>query len=318
MNSIEIINQDDNPLVSIIVITYNSSKFVLETLESAKAQTYQNIELIISDDCSTDNTVEICRQWLEENKERFVRIELIAVGKNTGIPANCNRGIKVSTGEWVKMIAGDDALKNNCITENISVISKFRDIEVLQTNLDYYQDSFEKSNYIKSSSVEVNPFFSELKNAENQYRYLLYKNPINAPSVFIKKKLIINLGGYDEDIQLMEDLPLWIKATKNGNMISCDSVVTVNYRLHSKSVMKGDFKIMSIEFAKSLLIFSRKYKQNNVSNTHYYLYNLGLKLRIIQNKINSFFSNVYFNKACNKIIFLIMNFGVSKALTSNK
>ena len=52
--------EENNPLVSINVITYNSSKFVLETLESAKAQTYQNIELIVSDDCSTDNTVEIC------------------------------------------------------------------------------------------------------------------------------------------------------------------------------------------------------------------------------------------------------------------
>jgi len=83
----------NNPLVSIIVITYNSAKFVLETLESAKAQTYQNIELIISDDGSTDNTVQICREWLKNNKESFVNTELITVEKNTGIPANCNRGV---------------------------------------------------------------------------------------------------------------------------------------------------------------------------------------------------------------------------------
>ena len=62
--------KNNNPLVSIIVITYNSAKFVLETLESAKAQTYQNIELIISDDGSTDNTVQICREWLKNNEEQ--------------------------------------------------------------------------------------------------------------------------------------------------------------------------------------------------------------------------------------------------------
>ncbi len=56
----------ENPLVSIIVCTYNSSKYVLETLESAKEQTYQNVELIVSDDCSTDNTVELCRKWIAE------------------------------------------------------------------------------------------------------------------------------------------------------------------------------------------------------------------------------------------------------------
>ena len=103
-----------NPLVSIIVITYNSSKYVLETLESAKAQTYQNIELIVSDDCSTDNTVEICHNWIEQNKERFVRTELITVEKNTGIAPNCNRGVKAAKGEWVKLIAGDDVLHQNC------------------------------------------------------------------------------------------------------------------------------------------------------------------------------------------------------------
>ena len=52
------------PLVSVVVITYNSAKFVIETLESVKSQTYKNIELIISDDCSTDDTVERCRLWL--------------------------------------------------------------------------------------------------------------------------------------------------------------------------------------------------------------------------------------------------------------
>ena len=66
------------PLVSVSVITYNSSKTVLETLESVKTQTYPNIELIISDDCSPDNTVEVCREWIEQNKERFVRIEILA------------------------------------------------------------------------------------------------------------------------------------------------------------------------------------------------------------------------------------------------
>ena len=98
---------DDQPLVSIVVITYNSSKYVLETLESAKEQSYQNLELIISDDCSFDDTVAICRNWIAKNKERFVRIELLSVDKNTGIPANCNRGVKVAKGEWVKLIAGE-------------------------------------------------------------------------------------------------------------------------------------------------------------------------------------------------------------------
>ena len=63
-------------LVSIITPTYNSAKYVLETLESIKSQTYHNIELIISDDASQDNTVDICELWLKENKERFRNSDL--------------------------------------------------------------------------------------------------------------------------------------------------------------------------------------------------------------------------------------------------
>ena len=61
---------DYNPLVSVVVITYNSCKYVRETLESAKMQTYRNIELIVTDDGSTDATVDICRKWLEANGDR--------------------------------------------------------------------------------------------------------------------------------------------------------------------------------------------------------------------------------------------------------
>ena len=68
-----------SPLVSVIVITYNSSKFVLETLESIYNQTYSNIELIISDDCSSDETINICQNWLYKNKNRFKNIELIDI-----------------------------------------------------------------------------------------------------------------------------------------------------------------------------------------------------------------------------------------------
>ena len=102
-------------LVSVAVVTYNSSKTVVETLDSIANQTYPDLELIVSVDCSTDNTVEICREWIEAHKERFVRTELLTVEKNTGVSANMNRGADACQGEWVKDIAGDDVLLPECI-----------------------------------------------------------------------------------------------------------------------------------------------------------------------------------------------------------
>lgn len=64
---------DVSHLVSICVITYNSSKYVIETLNSLLLQTYHPLEVIVSDDCSTDNTPSICQEWVNRNKHNFVR-----------------------------------------------------------------------------------------------------------------------------------------------------------------------------------------------------------------------------------------------------
>ena len=100
----------NNPLVSIVVVTYNSSEFVLETLESAKIQTYKNIELIVTDDCSKDNTLEIVKDWVDKNKDSFIHTLVLEATVNTGISGNCNRGCNASKGEYIKTIAGDDTL----------------------------------------------------------------------------------------------------------------------------------------------------------------------------------------------------------------
>ena len=63
----------NGPLITVAIVTYNSSEFIVETLESIKSQTYHNIELIISDDCSTDTTVELCSNWIKENATHFVK-----------------------------------------------------------------------------------------------------------------------------------------------------------------------------------------------------------------------------------------------------
>ena len=99
-----------NTLVSIGIITYNSEKTILETLNSAYNQTYKNIELIISDDFSHDNTVNICKEWISEHSSRFVNCFVLTSTQNTGTSANCNRLINYCSGEYLKILAGDDIL----------------------------------------------------------------------------------------------------------------------------------------------------------------------------------------------------------------
>ena len=100
------------PLISVIVITYNSSSTILETLDSIKRQTYSNIELVVSDDCSKDDTVKKAQNWILDNNINGI---VVTTKKNAGIPANVNKGIKAAKGTLVKIIAGDDILYDYAI-----------------------------------------------------------------------------------------------------------------------------------------------------------------------------------------------------------
>ncbi len=228
--------KEENPLVSIIVITCNSAKYVLETLESAKAQTYQNIELIVSDDCSTDTTVELCLDWIEENKVRFARTNLIQVKKNTGIPSNCNRGVKAAQGEWIKLIAGDDVLLDTAIFDYLDFVVERPDVKLLFAFSNRYKEAFKESNFIKKFPPAVPTLFTgESISAKNQFLMLLNNNTVNAPTVFLVKKIIDEVGGFDKRFRLIEDHPMWLKLTKAGYKFHFLPKITVNHRFHNNA-----------------------------------------------------------------------------------
>jgi alpha-1,3-rhamnosyltransferase len=224
---------EKNPLVSIIVITYNSAKYVLETLESAKAQTYQKIELIIADDGSKDETVAICRKWLNANGARFVRIDLITVEENTGIPANCNRGLHASTGEWLKLIAGDDLLTSNCIMEFALFAIRNPRAECIASNMLV----LEGGEIIKK--IKIDPYLIN-RTAEGQLKMLCrFFFIIPGPSMYIKRNILIQLNGYDERFKLVEDFPFLFKAMKNGIKFYHLDEELIIYRQHDESISRG-------------------------------------------------------------------------------
>lgn len=263
----------EHPMVSIIVITYNSSNYILDTLESTKAQTYQNIELILSDDCSTDDTVEICKSWLVENRERFVRTELITVEKNTGIPANCNRGVKVAQGEWIKFIAGDDILLENCILDNLSFSKINKNIKILFSTIILFKKEEDKIIYLGTSPSLPQKKMFELT-AKQQYNTLLRSNwNWVTPSLFIQKRILEDLNFFDINYTLFEDYPLWIKATKNGIKLDFLDLNTVLYR-QSQSVMRNTDLWINKKYFKSYLLFFNRHISKDLKRLDKKIYNL--------------------------------------------
>lgn len=230
-------------LVSIVVVTYNSATTIIETLESIRQQTYSTLELIITDDCSTDNTLEICNTWLTKNGNRFTKYKIISSEKNTGVVANCNRGYYAASGTWIKDVAGDDAIYPNAIENLVGFAQLYPDAKIIHSKMKFFHKDLSEDNIIKKGKriprilkTNKNP------NPHKQYSLLCIINEIGTPTTFIQKNLFTQLGGYDESIPMCEDWPMWLKTTINGYPLYFLNEYTAKYRVSTSSIMGKENK----------------------------------------------------------------------------
>ncbi len=231
--------EENQPLVSVAVITYNSSKTVVETLDSIAGQTYPNLELILSDDCSTDNTVEVCRNWIDLHEERFVRTELLTVEKNTGVSANMNRAEEACQGEWVKPIAGDDILLPDCIEIYVDYVKEHLDLVYVFGRVEVFGENEDVIDGFVTRIFDYSFFDLPI---EKQYEWLITKGfqPIPAATAFFNREKISLLGiSNDERIPFLEDWPKWIKCVENGVKFHFVDRAVVRYRVSDNSICSG-------------------------------------------------------------------------------
>jgi len=226
----------ENTLVSLIVITYNSSKYVIETLESIKSQTYENIELVISDDCSVDDTITVCQSWIEMNSSRFVKTKVITHNVNTGITPNCNRGILASGGIWLMLVGADDALLPDCVENNIEFINHNREARVVHSQSFRYLNEFTQENCIGIRDFTKLAITHPAVTSEDQYQILLRGSKVNAATTFFQRSLVDEFVLFDEEIPMIDDWPFWLKITAAGIKISFLNKITANYRIRNDSV----------------------------------------------------------------------------------
>ncbi|MDN3676670.1 glycosyltransferase [Flavobacterium paronense] len=227
-------------LVTVAVLTYNSGLYVLETLESIYNQAYQNLELIVSDDASTDTTLDVVNLWLSEerNRSRFSKVTVLTVPKNTGVSANCNRCTKASQTDWIKYVAGDDILLPNCITDNMDFAKHNPEAKIIFSQVMIYQDDFNPSHYVRTTPLNFPSHLMGISlTAQDQFQLLLVSDRIHfTPSYFFNRTATQKVGGYDESNRLVEDYPMWLKLTQSGERLWYFHKATVGYRIHSKAL----------------------------------------------------------------------------------
>ena len=225
----------ENKLVSVLVVAYNSSATIVETLDSIYGQTYSELELIVSDDCSKDNTVEIVRDWLATHSQRFRRAELLTTEKNTGIAANFNRAERVATGEWVKVIAGDDILLPECVETMVGYVSEHTDAVYVFSRMRGFGQDVELVDYVMNNIFDYS-FFS-LSIPDQQKRLVFQGNCLPAPTAFYNLRIMREKGiTYDERIPLLEDFPRWLNLLSHGIRFHFIDKELVLYRFSETSL----------------------------------------------------------------------------------
>lgn len=201
------------PLVSVFIVTYNSSDYIIEALDSVRNQTYPNIELVVSDDCSTDNTVPLVTDWMKSYGSRFSRTEIVVAPKNQGIPSNYNRAVNACHGEWLKMMDGDDLLTDDCIAVNIAYVQQHPEVQVVFSDLDCFRDN-DTTHVVRHYFSEKDKTFFSL-DAVGQLKWLLRSNVLPSQTCFIEASLL-KANPYNEEYRLLEDYPMWLHLSQLG------------------------------------------------------------------------------------------------------
>lgn len=211
-------------LVSVIMSVYNGEDTIEKSILSIINQDYENLELLLLDDCSDDNTFEICKKYSESSK----KVKLYKNEKNLGLTASLNILINESKGSYIARQDADDISFPNRISSQINFIKKF--------NLDACSSRAYVIEYDKITPAKS--FYLPKKFVMN------FKNPFIHGTLVIKKDVLNNIGNYDEnffysqDFKLMKDLlnhkyrlkiikePLYF-LNMNGN-------ISVNYKKRQK------------------------------------------------------------------------------------
>lgn len=248
-------------LVSVVVVTYNFEEVIVETLESIKEQTYTRLELVITDDNSTDKTIDICKKWIEKNKERFENIIVLENKINVGPTKNYNIGLKAANGKWIKYIS-DDIMSSAFIANSMNIVNNNSDIEILFSQ--------SKSFFGKWKDQKFGGLFPKKKDlfkynlsSEEQLEYILEGCYVAAPTNFIKKSLLEEVGYCNEKYKFFEDYPLWIKILETGRRLYFNNEINLFYRRWEKSVSYNNNDYLNrrqVEFHRDYFNNEQKYK----------------------------------------------------------
>ena len=216
------------PLVSVVVSCYNHELYIKESILSVLNQTYKNIELIVFDDGSVDNSASIIEALSKEHGFFFQR------QKNIGFTPTLNKAIKLCKGKYIAFLGSDDLFFEDMIEKQIKFLEDRNDFAVCGGNMVFIDGDGRLLSKQKKKPYSEVDFFTIFNNR---------KAGPPASSAMIRLDVLREVGGYDPNIGL-EDLYIWMKITHHGYRLAILENNLIYYRKHESNTSK-QYKFMS-------------------------------------------------------------------------
>ena len=239
-----------NGLVSIIMPSYNTARFLGETIDSVIAQTYTNWELIIVDDCSTDNTDEIVGKYLTDERVRYIKNE-----KNSGAAVSRNRALREAKGKWIAFLDSDDLWEPNKLEQQITFMEE-----------NGYHFSY--TNYIEIDE-ESKPNGRSVTGPRRIAKHGMYNYCWPGCLTVMYDAETVGLVQI-EDIKKNNDYAMWLKVCKKADCYLLDKALA-RYRKRSGSISNHGY-------AKLIKWHYKLYRDAEKMNPVFSLFNTGRNL----------------------------------------
>lgn len=217
------------PLVSVIIPCYNHDQFVQDSIQSVIDQDYENIELIIIDDGSQDNSVLKIQEMMESCKKRFVRFEFRNRG-NKGLSATLNEALEWCEGKYFSSIASDDKMLNYKTSMQVKYLEKHNESVAVFGAVQLIDENDQKLEKIASKARSYS--FEDI---------IMHRHNLLAPTQMIRKKTIKDVGGYNANL-FIEDWYMWLLLSREGEIFSMNETLAL-YRKHDSNISKNLVKM---------------------------------------------------------------------------
>jgi len=275
-------------MISICIPTYNGSKYLDACLQSVFAQTFTDFEIIVCDDCSSDNTIEIVKAFQEKDN----RIKLSVNEKNLGLVGNWNRCLEIAQGEWIKFVFQDDLISANCLEQMLSVATNETQLVLSEREFIFEEDVIDdiKKTYrevgrlYELAEVDKVRHFSKRETCDLINTYIPANFLGEPTSVLFRKSVINEVGVFNSEVNQHCDLEYWIRIiSAHGFVYISDKLVS--FRVHNSSTTQknNSQKYFSSFYADRiivvyLLLFDPIYKQFRKNSSLFGLFSLRYSL----------------------------------------